>query len=205
MTVEGRCYEISFSAPLPGSLLLTSNPPQPSTPSLVQGRGKTVDPCNIAITKHVIMEKLLIIHWKSIVAFFKNISSVHWLSVSKMYPYALPEFSHWGNRGWSNAEGGGVGFSARVPIFSNRKWWLMTRECNYSLVDIQPGRPSSTLQKGLNVVNPQPSEDQKINHEPSKMQSHLSIILYFQLKWRLCIAKKRAMLCLIFGWAKFKR
>ena len=81
----------------------------------------------------------------------------------------------------------------------------MTRECNYSLVDIQPGRPSSTLQKGLNVVNPQPSEDQKINHEPSKMQSHLSIILYFQLKWRLCIAKKRTMLCLIFGWAKFKR
>ena len=81
----------------------------------------------------------------------------------------------------------------------------MTRECNYSLVDIQPGRPSSTLQKGLNVVNPQPSEDQKINHEPSKMHSHLSIILYFQLKWRLCIAKKRTMLCLIFGWAKFKR
>ena len=80
----------------------------------------------------------------------------------------------------------------------------MTRECNYSLVDIQPGRPSSTLQKGLNVVNPQPSEDQKINCEPSKMQSHLSIILYFQLKWRLCIAKKRTMLCLIFGWAKFK-
>lgn len=180
MTVEGRCYEIIVSAPLPGSLLFTSNPPpQPSTPSLVQGRGKTVDPCNIAITKHVIMEKLLIIHWKSMVAFFLMFPS----SIGYRFPKCIRMHHLSSHIGETEDEAmrreGGFGFSARVPIFSNRKWWLMTRECNYSLVDAQPGWPSRTLQKGLNVVNPQPSEDQKIHHEPSKMQSHLSIILYF--------------------------